>query len=220
MPGIASGSWFPTGFHGHFRSHMRNDIYQEYRREARPEPPHVFQKRIKEHSTNHIFSEHDNRHIFPSSVDVFGNGMGKKKILKARESYNIFRWVPLEKELEKQRPLLSTYRMDFWEHGNRTEKIPQLFVPRLNGMSSASYAGATTHTQLFPSPQPRQNLTIEHAHSRVPEQTSLKVTGHPGISSSPLQRTLSAPCRRLTVSDCLTWQENMHQNSIKNIEKK
>ncbi|KAE8612360.1 hypothetical protein XENTR_v10012829 [Xenopus tropicalis] len=219
MPGVASGSWFPTGFHGHFRSHMRNDIYQEYRREARPEPPHVFEKRIKEQPTNHIFSRHDNRHIFPSSVYVFENGMGKKKMLNARESYNVLRWVPLEKNLEMQTPLLSTYRMDFWEHGPTTEKMPQLIVPRL---SSTSYPGIKINRQLFWSPQSRQNLAIDRTHSKVPEQPTLKdsipKTAHSRTSSSSLRRIVSSPCKRLTVSDCLNWhsQENINQ---KNIEK-
>ncbi|KAE8612362.1 hypothetical protein XENTR_v10012829 [Xenopus tropicalis] len=193
MPGVASGSWFPTGFHGHFRSHMRNDIYQEYRREARPEPPHVFEKRIK--------------------------GMGKKKMLNARESYNVLRWVPLEKNLEMQTPLLSTYRMDFWEHGPTTEKMPQLIVPRL---SSTSYPGIKINRQLFWSPQSRQNLAIDRTHSKVPEQPTLKdsipKTAHSRTSSSSLRRIVSSPCKRLTVSDCLNWhsQENINQ---KNIEK-
>ncbi|XP_040214526.1 uncharacterized protein C3orf84 homolog [Rana temporaria] len=216
MPVTVTGSWFPSGFHGHFRSHMRNDICQEYRTAARPPPPKAFAQRIKENPVKHTFSRHDNRHIFPSSVFSFENGMGKKKLLQHRESYNFIYWKPMEEELKRQRPLTSTYRTDFWRLDGDPGSAPQLLVPRMNRATSASYSEVTTYRDMMRS----------HVHLKTSEPPAL-TDGPPipnptraGTEGLSLRRAQSAPYNRLSVSDCLVWRvpETAKQESAQNIE--
>ncbi|XP_044158209.1 uncharacterized protein C3orf84 homolog [Bufo gargarizans] len=218
MPAAITGSWFPSGFHGHFRSHIRNDVCQDYRMEARPPPPKAFTQRIKEQPTKHIFSRHDNRHIFPSSVFSFENGLGKKKLLRYRESYNFTHWTPLEEELKRQRPLTSTYRTDFWRKDEETGKVvPQILVPRFNRATSASCSGLTT--------------TYRHmlgSHGNLPASQNVITTditlisnsGRTGAAGLSLQRAKSAPYKSLTVSDCLIWRtpDSVKKESNQTIE--
>ncbi|XP_069824848.1 uncharacterized protein C3orf84 homolog [Dendropsophus ebraccatus] len=201
MPEAITGTWFPSGFHGHFRSHIRNDICQEYRMEAKPPPPKAFTQRIKEHPAKHIFSRHDNRHIFPSSVFSFENGLGKKKLLKHRESYNFTHWIPLEEDLKRQRPLISTYRMDFWKKDDETGKmVPQILVPRLTRASSASCSGLTsTYRQML-----RSHGNLQASQNSSTMDITLISNNNRG-GAAGLQRAMSAPYKRLTVSDCLVW---------------
>ncbi|XP_073500938.1 ciliary microtubule inner protein 7 [Phyllobates terribilis] len=203
MPEAITGSWFPSGFHGHFRSHIRNDIYQDYRMEARPPPPKTFTQRITEHPTKHIFSRHDNRHIFPSSVFSFENGLGKKKLLKFRESYNFTHWTPMEEELKRQRPLISTYRTDFWRKDDEKGKVvSQVLVPRLTRATSASCSGlTTTYRHMLRS---RGDLHASQ-NSITTDITLISNKTRAGTSGVSLPRAMSAPYKRLTVSDCLVW---------------
>ncbi|XP_056380718.1 uncharacterized protein C3orf84 homolog isoform X2 [Hyla sarda] len=217
MPEANTGSWFPSGFHGHFRSHIRNDICQAYRMEAKPPPPKAFSKRIKEHPTKHIFSMHDNRHIFPSSVFSFENGLGKKKLLKHRESYNFTHWVPLEEELKRQKPFISTYRSDFWRKDDETGNVvPQILVPRLTRATSASCSGLTTYRQMLRS---HSNLQASQ-NSTTMDITLISNNSRAGGTGPSLQRSMSAPYKRLTVSDCLVWRtpESIKKENIQTTE--
>uniref|UniRef100_A0A8C6V7H7 Ciliary microtubule inner protein 7 n=1 Tax=Naja naja TaxID=35670 RepID=A0A8C6V7H7_NAJNA len=92
---------------------------QEYRKAARPQPPDIFLKRMKETPSKHIFSKHDNRHAFS------GSGLGRRKIEGSLpNTRTLIDWVPLKEELERDRPLLSSYQCDFHSKG----KIPQLLI--------------------------------------------------------------------------------------------
>ncbi|KAM8930171.1 ciliary microtubule inner protein 7 [Pelodytes ibericus] len=222
MPGTATGSWFPSGFHGNFRSHCRNDVYQEYREEARPPPPNTFLARQKEHPMKHIFSRHDNRNIFPSSVFSFENGMGKRRTHRMGESYNFIQWIPLE---DKKRPLISTYRTDFWKNDDVMDStVPQLLVPRLHLISTASHQH-TTYRQMMRSQWSPEIITTEKINNRGIHQATARDMSCPGHSASPgvarmAHRARSAPVKQLTVSDCLVWptQEAMTQNETQNSE--
>ncbi|XP_072276749.1 ciliary microtubule inner protein 7 [Pyxicephalus adspersus] len=214
MPAAITGSWFPSGFHGHFRSHIRNDICQEYRMAARPLPPKAFAQRIKETPNKHIFSRHDNRHIFPSSVFSFENGLGKKKLLQHRESCNFIYWKPLEEELKKQRPPISTYRTDFWRLDDNSGNAPQLLVPRLNRATSAS-CFVTTYRDMMRS---HSNLKSSE-HSALTNNQQILNNTRAETEGVSLKRAKSAPFNRLTVSDCLVWRvpETKNQQSMQNI---
>ncbi|XP_068107616.1 uncharacterized protein C3orf84 homolog isoform X2 [Hyperolius riggenbachi] len=215
MPEAITGSWFPSGFHGHYRSNIRNDICQDYRMAARPPPPKAFAQRIRENPAKHTFSRHDNRHIFPSSVFSFENGLGKKKLLQHRESYNFIYWKPLEEQLSRQRPPLSTYRTDFWRLDDEPVNVPQLLVPRLNRATSASCPGVTTY----------RDMMRCHVPLQIPERPTLTdspqiFNSRAGTEGMTLRRAKSAPYNRLTVSDCLTWRmpESAKQESLNSTE--
>ncbi|KAM4022520.1 ciliary microtubule inner protein 7 isoform 2-T2 [Anomaloglossus baeobatrachus] len=177
MPEAITGSWFPSGFHGHSRSHIRNDIYQEYRMEAKPPPPKAFTQRIR--------------------------GLGKKKLLKYRESYNFTHWTPLDAELKRQRPLISTYQTDFWRKDGETGKVvPQILVPRVSRATSASCSGlTTTYRHMLRSCGDLQ----ASQNSITTDITLISNKTRAGTSGVSLLRAMSAPYKRLTVSDCLVW---------------
>ncbi|XP_075039637.1 ciliary microtubule inner protein 7 isoform X2 [Mixophyes fleayi] len=170
--------------------------------EAKPPPPTAFVQRMKENPAKHIFSRHENRHIFPSSVYSFENGLGKKKILKSRESHNFTHWLPLEEEMKRQRPLLSTYRTDFWTLDEKTGKAPQLLVPRMNRATSASYCGLTTYKHML-----KSHVNLQASQDPVTKQMpAIYNNNRAGTAGPSLQRSMSAPYKRLTVSDCLIWR--------------
>ncbi|XP_067908044.1 uncharacterized protein [Heterodontus francisci] len=73
MAGAITGSWFPTGFHGHARSKSRNDIFQEYRQQAKPPPPEKLIKRLRESPLKHNFSKHDSQRVFHNSATYMEN---------------------------------------------------------------------------------------------------------------------------------------------------
>ncbi|XP_066452859.1 uncharacterized protein C3orf84 homolog isoform X2 [Eleutherodactylus coqui] len=185
--------------------------------EAKPPPPKAFIQRTKEHPTKHIFSRHDNRHILPSSVFSFENGLGKKKLLQHRESYNFTHWTPLEEELRRQRPLTSTYRTDFWRKDEEMGKVvPQLLVPRLNRPTSASCSDLTTTYR---------NMLRSHGNLQASQNfTSTNITLIPnsraGATGLSLKRAMSAPYKHLTVSDCLVWRtpDCVKEESFQTIE--
>ncbi|KAM4022521.1 ciliary microtubule inner protein 7 isoform 3-T4 [Anomaloglossus baeobatrachus] len=171
--------------------------------EAKPPPPKAFTQRIREQPTKHIFSRHDNRHIFPSSVFSFENGLGKKKLLKYRESYNFTHWTPLDAELKRQRPLISTYQTDFWRKDGETGKVvPQILVPRVSRATSASCSGlTTTYRHMLRSCGDLQ----ASQNSITTDITLISNKTRAGTSGVSLLRAMSAPYKRLTVSDCLVW---------------
>lgn len=79
------GTWFPSGFHGHFRSKSRSEFTIPYRHRAKPCPPEKFMNYAKERSNRHLFSRHDNRHAHSDMGDLetyFGMGMGKRKYVQ------------------------------------------------------------------------------------------------------------------------------------------
>ncbi|XP_042309970.1 uncharacterized protein C3orf84 homolog isoform X2 [Sceloporus undulatus] len=80
---------------------------------------------MKETPSKHIFSKHDNRHAFPGSATYFESGLGRKRIEGSLPStHNLIDWIPLKEELQRERPLISSYQADF----RSREKIPQLLV--------------------------------------------------------------------------------------------
>ncbi|KAK3750193.1 hypothetical protein QZH41_015417, partial [Actinostola sp. cb2023] len=65
-----SGSWFNSGFHGHFRSKTRTDFTVPYRERAKPQPPQKFLNLARERSNRHLFSRHDNRNAHSNMGDL------------------------------------------------------------------------------------------------------------------------------------------------------
>lgn len=117
------GTWFPTGFHGHFRSKSRSEFTIPYRQRAKPCPPRKFLNYATERSNRHLFSRHDNRHAHSDMGDLetyFGMGMGKRKYLQpgqtqhTRSTQDIITW----RGNECPNPS-TTYRSDF-PSGSRT----------------------------------------------------------------------------------------------------
>ncbi|XP_029457060.1 uncharacterized protein C3orf84 homolog isoform X2 [Rhinatrema bivittatum] len=148
---VTVGSKHPTGFYGHFRTRIRNDFKQEYRHEARPQPPRVFIQRMKENPAKHAFSRHDNRYMFST---VCAPGLGKRRF-PVKSSLDLIDWLTLQDELKKARPLVSTYRLDFLEQEvndkdtTRNIRIPQLLVPRVPQLALKHHPASTTYRYNF-----------------------------------------------------------------------
>ncbi|XP_044307645.1 uncharacterized protein C3orf84 homolog [Varanus komodoensis] len=129
MPSPIVGTWHANGFYGNFRSRCRSDFTQEYRKAAQPQPPDLFLRRMKETPSKHIFSKHDNRHAFPGSATYFENGLGRRRIEGSLpNTHNIIDWIPLKEELQRERPLISSYQSDF----RSRDKVPQVLVCHTN----------------------------------------------------------------------------------------
>ncbi|XP_036595607.1 uncharacterized protein C3orf84 homolog [Trichosurus vulpecula] len=106
MQSALVGSWYNTGFYGHYRGQFKSELAQDYRLAAKPQPPAVFLQRIKEPPGQHLFSKHDNRGLFDP-------GIGKRKAWeKLKKKCNVFSWTSDD---EAQRPLVSSYQKDYHE---------------------------------------------------------------------------------------------------------
>ncbi|KAJ8047517.1 hypothetical protein HOLleu_06542 [Holothuria leucospilota] len=129
MGGHSQGSWFSSGYHGHFRSKPRNDFTNRYRQESKPSPPQKFVRRIQDRPSHHNFSHHDNRFSFLNTVTSFQDGLGKKKVTNRNSGKfrpDFIAWIPHAKEIHEAGPLVSIYRET---HGaSDSSQLPQILV--------------------------------------------------------------------------------------------
>jgi hypothetical protein len=131
---VTQGSWFPSGYYGHFRSKSRNDFVNEYRQQAKPSPPEKFVKKLQTRPTTHQFSHHDNRFSFLNTVTSFQDGLGKKKVQHQRTGKftpDFIAWVPHKKDIREAGPVVSVYRETF-RRDEPSTKVPQILVPSVS----------------------------------------------------------------------------------------
>ncbi|XP_071961533.1 uncharacterized protein [Antedon mediterranea] len=244
------GSWFSSGYHGHFRSQSRNDFVNEYRRQAKPSPPQKFSKLLQERPTVHHFSKHDNRFSFLNTVDSFQDGLGKKKVHSSYKSKflpDFISWVPHKTELKESGPAFSSYRNDF---RSKRGDVPQILVrSTVNPESSNtniiynSYsepiekevAPLTTYRFVYqhqqPNPKVNTNMNTGKVDGSVPFEKSFNYVNpkHKSIYDRPSEgltnlrrsRVKSAPFSRTTVADCLNWYRGPVVNeTIETLEKR
>lgn len=243
MASDTTGSWFPTGFHGHFRSRSRNDMDQTFRLAARPTPPLAFARRLQ-HPRNgahtHPFSCHDNRHAGLGSVGYFQTGLGRKRVrtplAQSAGVYNgeLVAWTGSAGR--EERPLASTYRLDF--PGARPPRpaslppaftsssspfllLPQLIAPRAaltsargsswpdDGGGGAS-SGSTTYRAAHGRPIDRTQLALHNAMPPGEPWGPLHHHGRPGTRGAS-----AAPSPRpLGVADCLVWSDETRHHQV------
>ncbi|MEJ1285807.1 cDNA sequence BC048562 [Cricetulus griseus] len=67
------GSWYNSGFYGHYRGQVKSESAGEYRLAAKPPPPAVFLQRCEEPVRQHFFSKHDNRTSFDKAREARHN---------------------------------------------------------------------------------------------------------------------------------------------------
>ncbi|XP_078269939.1 ciliary microtubule inner protein 7-like isoform X2 [Rhinoraja longicauda] len=222
MAGAITGSWFPTGFHGHARSKSRNDIFQEYRLQAKPPPPEKLLKRLRESPLKHNFSKHDSRLVFYDGATYMENNKGKWRAKSAfgrsREfNKDLISWIPTQTEGPQQWPLISTYQADFWHHRNAQSAavmIPQLLVPRVRRLITAAHPGSetmqTTYRQYYghcqPNPKVQTNVYTGEVQSKPMETEAsfVYVNPKPKLANGEW-RPRSSPSECITVADCLSW---------------
>ncbi|XP_077983296.1 uncharacterized protein LOC144438137 [Glandiceps talaboti] len=231
MAASTQGSWFSSGFHGHFRSKTRNDFVNEYRQQAKPSPPLKFVKRLSEKPTAHQFSNHDNRFSFLNTVTSFQDGLGKKKISGKQTGIfhpDFISWVPHAREIREAGPTVSSYRNDFKD--SPKAPVQQILINSVRRPNTASPIvpqppiddrPITTyrfvHRHLQPNPKVNTNMnTGEIETNPVPYIKSnpyinTKIPSvydrqrHPGLTKLRRSRAVSAPPLRESVAMCLQW---------------
>ncbi|XP_078399033.1 uncharacterized protein LOC144681304 [Cetorhinus maximus] len=196
MAGAITGTWFPTGFHGHTRSKSRNDIFQEYRQQAKPPPPEKLIKRLRNKAKSR-------------AKTAFGRSNEFKK--------DLISWVPIQTERQQQWPLISTYKADFWHHRNPQSTavmVPQLLVPRARPLITAAHPRSemmqTTYRQFYSHCQPNPNVHTNVFTGEVrstpmeKEATFVYVNPKPQPANRKWRARPSLP-QCFTVADCLSW---------------
>ncbi|PAA79562.1 hypothetical protein BOX15_Mlig005280g1, partial [Macrostomum lignano] len=197
-----------SGYYGHNRDSHRNDIYTEYRRLAKPQPPRVFLTRMKDDPVRHIFSKHDNRYSFITDATYLDLGVGKKRKVPEsrcnRVTDDLISWAPQMRNLkEGAEPALSAYKQAF----TAGRQPAQLLVSR-------------PKTSFDEDAQVRQTTSYRYAFGPElynPNKTVVEAIGRPAVLARPcavkpkppavgVSRARTACDGRLSVADCLTWQ--------------
>lgn len=188
---IIQGSWFPSGYHGHFRSKSRPDFVNEYRQLARPQPPQKFYKRSQEPTRKHVFSHHDNRQAFLNDALIFQQGLGRRRVQNSTYAFknDFIAWMPEREYVERSRPLASTYKLDF----NEAQGKCQLYTHR----PKTSFDGVNT-------------TSYRYAHGlAAPNREVIDAMNNQALKLSLLNRknrAMTAVNRgRESVATCLTW---------------
>ncbi|XP_072928845.1 ciliary microtubule inner protein 7-like isoform X2 [Hemitrygon akajei] len=196
MAEAITGSWFPTGYHGHARSKSRNDIFQEYRLQAKPHPPEKLLKRLR------------NKGKYRTKSALGGSSEFKKDLIS---------WIPTQSEGQREWPIISTYQADFWHHRNPQSTavmIPQLLVPRVRQLITVTHPGVetmqTTYRQFYSHCQPNPNIHTNIYTGKVQRMPMEKEATFVYVNPRPkLANGRSGPGSSLsecfTVADCLSW---------------
>ncbi|XP_076096289.1 uncharacterized protein LOC143067119 isoform X1 [Mytilus galloprovincialis] len=208
------GSWFSSGYYGHYRSKSRNDFVCEYRQIAKPVPPKRFLNRARQPTAKHVFSHHDNRESFLDSALYFEQqynaaiygftGLGRKRV--PNETYNFkqdfITWMPEREFTERSRPLCSTYRVDFKVSGGKSNQIPvpipipvpQIIIKR----PKTSFDGVPTSTYRYAHSEGGPNKPTIDASNNESVKLSLLNRKNRCMSAKPIRY-------RETVASCLNW---------------
>jgi len=185
------GSWFPSGYYGHYRSRVRTDFVNEYRQLAKPQPPRRFLHRSSQPSVAHQFSIHDNRNSFMTDASYFAQGLGKKRHPDRSGIFDpdFIAWTPIKDNRNFGRPLTSTYRQDFREEELNVQKLVKRPKTSFDGVPSTTYRtvhGADSPNKDFINAMNNESLMLS-ALSRQ-RQAKLRKPGH-----------------RETVASCMSW---------------
>lgn len=152
------GTWYPSGFHGHFRSKSRLEYTVPYREQAKPPPPSKFLDRAQVRSTDHLFSRHDNRNSHTCGMgdleSYFSHGLGKRKVLagaaqRNKDTSGLLAWSADSPSSGR----ISSYRSDFsntapqWQQQrlmNQTEPVHNRSNLRLHRRQRRPITGMQT----------------------------------------------------------------------------
>ncbi|TPP66666.1 hypothetical protein FGIG_00447 [Fasciola gigantica] len=128
-----TGSWYPEGFFGSSFDALRREVNIEFRTAAKPNPPYLFLRRLAEPASKHVFSEHDNRHLFERDASHFDRNTGGRsrtyRPASATTSFHSFRWTQGKNE---DKASLTTYQVvyDGVDAIEMNRRIPE-FLPSL-----------------------------------------------------------------------------------------
>ncbi|CAF0719257.1 unnamed protein product [Rotaria sp. Silwood1] len=209
------GSWFPSGYYGHFRARSRADLCNYFRQLARPTPPKKFLDRQKAEATTHAFSRHDNRFKFESDPLVRGTqtGFGKRKAqtnIRGEFDPLFVSWIP--KNVDPKAFVDDVKITSYADEYNHDATAPhilaevQLVQPIINDNEKAAtlpssppeitvYASTYRHGQ--PDPEQSKQIRRETFERFLTTRTRL-------VEQQRNQRSTS-------VASCLVWN-NIHDD--------
>ncbi|CAL1545146.1 unnamed protein product [Lymnaea stagnalis] len=186
----AVGSWFPTGYYGHYRSRTRTDFVNEYRQLAKPQPPQRFIFRASQPASSHLFSLHDNRNSAITDASYFAQGLGRKRHPEKSGQFDpsLIAWCKNNGN-NVGRPLTSTYRQDF--------RLEEPLVQKLVKRPKTSFDGplTTTYRTVHGTDAPNRDLI------NAMNNEALMLTTH----HRQCQAKQKVSGRRETVASCLSW---------------
>ncbi|KAK3103792.1 hypothetical protein FSP39_021933 [Pinctada imbricata] len=190
------GSWFPSGYHGHFRSKSRLDFVCEYRQLAKPQPPKRFLNRSKQPTGRHVFSNHDNRESFLNDALYFEQGLGRKRNPNRAYSFkqDFITWMPEREYVNSTlRPLTSTYKNDFKKNG-----VPQIYVTK----PKTSFDGVDTTSYRY----------AHGSETANPHRTVINAMNNDALNLSLLNRKNRAMSAKMpvreSVASCMFWHDS------------
>ncbi|KAK6995314.1 hypothetical protein BgiMline_011982 [Biomphalaria glabrata] len=185
------GSWFPTGYYGHYRSRVRTDFLNEYRQLAKPQPPNRFIHRASQPVTAHAFSLHDNKNASIVDASYFEQGLGRRRLPEKSGGFDptFIAWCPNKINMKAGRPLTSTYRHDF----RLEESNFQMLVKR----PKTSFDGppTTTYRTVHGADAPNRDLI-----NAMNNEALMLTTQH-----RQRQARLRKSDYRESVASCLSW---------------
>ncbi|XP_004615189.1 uncharacterized protein C3orf84 homolog [Sorex araneus] len=189
------GSWYNSGFYGHYRGQFRSDGAREYRHAAKPKPPAVFLQRCQVPVKQHYFSKHDNRTSYDKGPYWMLQGIGRRKNLQHLwQQHTFLRWAPCELELSQQGPPMSSYRTSFQKEPGFSD-LPQRLV---HFVQLQPPTANTTYQQNFCQP-------LQDSHCRIDTaQPKALVSPLPDLPELPRPRPLQHYLHN-GVSECLNW---------------
>ncbi|XP_006171031.1 uncharacterized protein C3orf84 homolog [Tupaia chinensis] len=204
MQSALVGSWYNSGFYGHYRGQFKSESAGEYRLAAKPQPPAVFLQRCQEPVQRHFFSKHDNRTCFDKGPYCLLQGIGRRKDLERLcQQHTFLRWTPCEVELRQQGPLESSYQADFRSIPG-SSGLPQRLV---HFVQLQPPRASTTYQQNFCHPSQGGHCGSDKVGPQAPITSTLPVL--PGIPRPKLlQHYLHAG-----VSECLNWSRALNNAS-------
>jgi len=205
------GSWFPSGYHGHFRNKSRTTVVNEYRQKARPNPPEIFHRRFREIRAKNPFTSHDNRTALILDAMSFGEGVGKKRVdskFASRYQPDFFNWAG-DRGLDQG--YISVNQITY--NGGSPSPSRKVFMPEPSGEKSSltnpnstyrlSYGHTPVNSRFHFTPaataQVKPNMELPPMTAR---QLNPKPSSDPKLAK---MRTKSAPPKSSTVQDCLIW---------------
>ncbi|XP_007533624.2 uncharacterized protein C3orf84 homolog isoform X2 [Erinaceus europaeus] len=195
------GSWYNSGFYGHYRGQFKSESAREYRLAAKPQPPVVFLKRCQEPAQQHLFSKHDNRTSFDKGPYCLLQGIGRRKDMERLWQQQTFlHWAPCDLELHQQQPLKSSYQTTF-QSGQALSDLPQRLV---HFVQLQPPRGNTTYQQNFCKPSWGGHYGSANTQPQVPVTKTL-----PDLPRIPRPKLLQHYLHT-GVSECLNWSRTLN----------
>ncbi|CAF1297670.1 unnamed protein product [Rotaria magnacalcarata] len=201
------GSWFPTGYYGHFRAKSRIDICNDFRQLARPDPPRKFLERQNSEASTHKFSQHDNKFKFECDPLVRSTqpGFGRRKLkTNAQGKFDpmFIGWIP--KNVDRNQYIENTKTTSYAHDYNPNSTSTQFFSNLESIHSPSSTNELSVYSTVFNHGQP------DREQSKQTRQETFQ-----RFSSALTRRfDIKRNDRSTSVASCLIWNTGNDENKL------